>query len=118
MLDVIEGTAFEVLYQMRRNLKHPADFLHIEFSCGQKLRILRRQGDWLILHTFFEDCDAVCVPCAAVCLCPVVADLLRILQYARMLQHTGRLRSVFEEGAAVSLYCHDRTECIFHHRYR
>ena len=118
MLNVVERRPLQILHQMRWNLKHSANFLHVKFSCGKELRILRRQRYRLILHSFFEDCDAVCVPCAAVCLCPVVADLLRILQHARMFENSGRLRSVFEEGAAVSLYCHDRTECIFHHRYR
>ena len=33
MLDVIEGAAFQILYQMGRNLKHSAYFLYIEFTC-------------------------------------------------------------------------------------
>ena len=61
MLDVIEGAALQILYQMWRNLKHSADFFHIVFPIRKELRILRRQRYRLILHSFFEDCNAVSV---------------------------------------------------------
>ena len=37
MLDVIEGAAFQILHQMRRHLKHTADFLYIKFTGRKKL---------------------------------------------------------------------------------
>ena len=55
------------------------------------------------------------IPCAAIGIHPVIPDLLRILQHTRMLQHTGRLSAVLEEGAAVLLHRQRGAEGVLHH---
>ena len=115
MLDVAEGCPFQVLHHMWRYTEDPADLLHAEFAGGKKLAVLRRKADRFVGHAFFEKCDLVSVIRTAICVHPVVTDLLRILQNTRMLQHTERLPVVFEEGTAVFLHGNGRAQRVLHH---
>ena len=55
------------------------------------------------------------VASASVCFNPVITDLLGILQYARMLKDSARLRPIFEESGAVFIYCNHRSQRVLHH---
>ena len=46
---------------------------------------------------------------------PVFTDLLRVFQYAGMLQNTARLCAILKEGAAVFLHSQRGAETVFHH---
>ena len=56
MLDIGVGSMLQILHKMRRYTEDTADLVHTEFSGGEKLTILRRQGDRFVGHPLFQDC--------------------------------------------------------------
>ena len=103
---------------MRRHPEDPGDLIDLELSRIQKLCLLRVDGDWRILHPFFENGYLPGILAATEGRLPAVPDLLRILQDARMLEDTGWCGTILKELTTVFLTGHRESDAVFRHRDR
>ena len=88
---------------MRWHSEDSSDFIDLEFSCFEKLRLLRRDADGRIFHAFLKHCDFVCVSTAAEGGLPALPHTLRILDRAGVFQHTARGGPIGKELCTVFL---------------
>lgn len=86
---------------MRRDSENSSDFIDLEFSCFEELRLLRRDADRRVFHTFFQHGDLIGVATATEGGLPAFPHTLRIFDGTGMLQHTARSSTVGEELCTI-----------------
>ena len=100
---------------MGRNSENSSNFIDLEFSCFEKLCLLRRNADWRIFHTFFQYGNLIGVAAAAEGGLPAFPHTLRVFDRAGVFQHTARCGTVGEEFRAILLTGDSHADGILRH---
>ena len=103
---------------MRRDAIQPCDLVQLELPGFQKLAVLRRQSDLLILHPFFQYRYFMGIAAAPVYFVPGVPYFLRIFQNSRMLQDTSWCGTVGKETGSILFTGKGNPHSILHHSNR
>ena len=86
---------------MRWHTEDPCNLIDLELPCLQELSLLRTDTDRRVLHALFQNGNLICIAASSEGRLPAFPHLARILNSPRMLQHTGRSRTVRKELAAI-----------------
>src|SRR5690606_9912540 len=107
MLDVGERCTFEIPNLVQRNLEYGRHFLPLKCPGLQKLCILWRNANLLILHAFFQDGDSMSLVQTFVNFIPLFAQTLNLLfvsQFSRMPENPTRLSARPKKPRSVFLH--------------
>lgn len=100
---------------MGRNSENSSDLINLEFACFQELRLLWRDADGRIFHTFLKHCDFIGIAAAAEGGLPALPHTLRVFDSAGVFQHTARSGAVGKEFRTVFLTSDSHADSVFCH---
>nr|DAO53593.1 MAG TPA: hypothetical protein [Caudoviricetes sp.] len=115
LLNIRKARLFQVTNHVWRHSENSSDFIDLEFSCFEKLRLFGRYPDWRIFHTFLKHCDFICVSAAAEGGLPTLPYTLRIFDGAGVFQHTAGCSTVSKELGSVFLTGNRHADSILRH---
>ena len=115
LLNIRKARLFQITDHVGRYTENSSNFIDLEFAGLKELRLLRRDADRRVFHTFLKNSDLICVSAAAEGGLPTFTHTLRIFDGAGVFQHTTGRRTVCKELGSVLLASNRHSDSVLCH---